>query len=298
MSQILSVGTVTYNNRPEQIEHLLISIEAAAEQLQQDLGYKTRLHTIDNGGDSAVELQYAAHRFHGFTLNKIPPQGNTGFASSTNLLMNAAFKSFDCHAFVTVNPDGVLARDCLSRMLARQLAENNAIVEARQFPEEHPKEYEQSTGKTNWTSGACLLLSRTVYESVHGFDPGFFMYMEDVDLAWRARVRGFNTLLCDDALFGHPVLGRTNTRTALEQQFRSALYLGQKWHARTFVEWVKAEMLKQGLATTSELAALTVANETKLTAPEWQKWMPSALSSETFRPDFEHFFAFATTRWN
>ncbi|MBY0550125.1 MAG: hypothetical protein K2W95_22810 [Candidatus Obscuribacterales bacterium] len=297
MSQVLSVGTVTYNNSPEQIEHLLISLDAAAEQLNKDLGYKTRLHTIDNGNDSAIDVQCAAHRFHSFTLHKNPPQGNTGFASSTNLLMTAAFKSFDCHAFVTINPDGVLARDCLSRMLARQLAEGNAIVEGRQFPEEHPKEYEPSTGKTSWTSGACLLLPRNVYESLHGFDPGFFMYMEDVDLAWRARARGVKTLLCDDALFGHPVVGRTNTRTALEQQFRSALYLGQKWQSKTFVEWVKAEMLKQGLTTPGELAALTVANETKLTAPEWQKWMPSEPGTEETSTDFEHFFAFAVTRW-
>jgi N-acetylglucosaminyl-diphospho-decaprenol L-rhamnosyltransferase len=37
----------------------------------------------------------------------------------------------------------------------------------------------------DWVSGACFLVRRSAWDSVAGFDPAYFMYMEDVDLCWR-----------------------------------------------------------------------------------------------------------------
>ncbi|MFR9806333.1 glycosyltransferase family 2 protein [Pseudonocardia sp. RS010] len=36
-----------------------------------------------------------------------------------------------------------------------------------------------------WLSGSCLLVRRTAFDSVDGFDPRYFMYFEDVDLGDR-----------------------------------------------------------------------------------------------------------------
>lgn len=40
-------------------------------------------------------------------------------------------------------------------------------------------------GPCDWASGACLLVSRPLLDRLGGFDDGFFMYCEDVDLCCR-----------------------------------------------------------------------------------------------------------------
>jgi N-acetylglucosaminyl-diphospho-decaprenol L-rhamnosyltransferase len=52
-------------------------------------------------------------------------------------------------------------------------------------------------------SGACFLLRRQAWEELGGFDEGFFLWYEDVDLAKRLHDAGYRNLVAGSARVGH-----------------------------------------------------------------------------------------------
>jgi GT2 family glycosyltransferase len=41
-----------------------------------------------------------------------------------------------------------------------------------------------------WASGACLLVRRTTWQALKGFEPAFFAHMEEIDFCWRLQNAG------------------------------------------------------------------------------------------------------------
>jgi len=56
-------------------------------------------------------------------------------------------------------------------------------------------------------SGACFVVRRETWERIGGFDEGFFLWYEDVDLARRLRDAGFRNLVAGSARVGHAGAG-------------------------------------------------------------------------------------------
>jgi N-acetylglucosaminyl-diphospho-decaprenol L-rhamnosyltransferase len=58
-------------------------------------------------------------------------------------------------------------------------------------------------GEVPWVVGACFLVRRTAWDVIGGFDPGYFLYFEDVDLCWRLRQAGWRTYLDTEVTVNH-----------------------------------------------------------------------------------------------
>lgn len=102
---------------------------------------------------------------------------------------------------VTVcDPDGAPARGNRRRdpLLRRALASLSGLsrMEAR-WPALQGVEMPPPTGgeppveRVDAVSGACMALPRAVFERVGGFDEGYFLHVEDLDLCRRVRDAGF-----------------------------------------------------------------------------------------------------------
>jgi N-acetylglucosaminyl-diphospho-decaprenol L-rhamnosyltransferase len=65
----------------------------------------------------------------------------------------------------------------------------------------------ESEREVDWVSGAAMMMRREVFNQVGGFDEGFFMYLEDVDLCARVREAGWTALYYPGAVMMHHVAG-------------------------------------------------------------------------------------------
>lgn len=273
----LVIGVVTFNNSQAQLARLSRSIELAIRNIGE-AAVKIDLYVIDNGRESVWPESILRPR-------RFETQGNIGFGRGMNILMTEAFAVEETEWFLCLNPDGVMHHGALKELLSSSRMHPDSLIEARQFPEEHVKPYDPRTLETPWASGACLLMRRRIFESIGGFDPSFFMYLEDIDLSWRARSAGFSIRVSPNALFGHAVLHRQPDSNIDKSFLLSGRYLAFKWKNSEFFKWAERELVKrkhyQSRAELPELAGLD-ATSTELNIE---------LS------DFKHYFHFSPPRW-
>jgi N-acetylglucosaminyl-diphospho-decaprenol L-rhamnosyltransferase len=67
-------------------------------------------------------------------------------------------------------------------------------------------------GTIDWVSGTAMLLRRTAFDAVGGFDEDYFMYVEDVDLCWRLRKLHWRVAVAEKALVTHHIGGSSEQR--------------------------------------------------------------------------------------
>ena len=62
---------------------------------------------------------------------------------------------------------------------------------------------ESDTNEVDSVSGAFLMISKTLFENINGFDESFFMYGEDLDLCYRVKEKGYKVVYYSDAVITH-----------------------------------------------------------------------------------------------
>jgi hypothetical protein len=158
------------------------------------------LWTLDYSSDLKPSLP---DRIDRVTLTTLSRTGNkpTGFAANHNRMFQSRNT---CEDFVILNPDCILAPGAIDQLCSTKARIDRAgIVEGRQWPFEHPKEVDPLTFETPWASGAFCLIDGNFYREAKGMDEGFFMYLEDVDLSWRAWLSDYTVVYEPKSVVAH-----------------------------------------------------------------------------------------------
>lgn len=76
-----------------------------------------------------------------------------------------------------------------------------------------------SERQVDWVSGCCLAVRREAFDAVGGFDPAYFMFVEDVDLCYRLGEAGWRVMFAPVAEVTHAIgasVSRKRFRMAVE----------------------------------------------------------------------------------
>lgn len=113
-----------------------------------------------------------------------------------------------------------------------------------------------------WLSGSCLLVRRSCFQEVGGFDEGYFMYFEDVDLGYRFGLRGWVNRYEPSAKVTHSGAHSTTSTSAsaarmIAEHHRSAKrFIAKKYSGRTL--WPLRMVLTIGLNSRSAILSRRV----------------------------------------
>ena len=213
----LSIVIVSRNTR----ELTLRCLESVGASLA-GAGHSWEAILVDNdSGDGTVAT--VRERFPDVRI--IEAGGNRGFSAGNNLGIAAA----GGRAILLLNPDTEVVGDAIPRLLAGLRADPAVGIIGPQlrYPDGSPQPsrrrfptrltaFVESTlvqqyWRTNrvldryymadrpdaarqevdWLNGACMLVRREVFDRIGGFDEGYFMYSEELDLCERARAAGW-----------------------------------------------------------------------------------------------------------
>lgn len=201
------------------IRHTLLPALAA-----QTLDQPITVHAVNYAASLPLlkDLEIGPAKIRDWSGEK--PAQRFGFGEAMNYLFS---KAEPPDYFLLLNPDTIPDRAALGRLRERFDPRRTGQVEARQWPSEHPKEYDLTTGRTPWASGACTLVNSAMFDAAGGFDPIYFMYCEDVDLSWQSWLQDKEVIYAPEAGVMH--------FTGLLHYRHDRYYLEHFYSARNFL---------------------------------------------------------------
>ncbi|MCH2225221.1 MAG: glycosyltransferase family 2 protein [Crocinitomicaceae bacterium] len=101
-----------------------------------------------------------------------------------------------------------------------------------------------------WTTGACMIIRSSLYHEVSGFDEDFFAHMEEIDLCWRLKRRGFKFKVAPKSVVYH-VGGGTLPYSSPRKtflNFRNNLFMITKNHQGLLLPKILMRLFIDGVA--------------------------------------------------
>lgn len=198
-------------------EKLLQCLDAVVDSLPD----WAELVLVDNASQD-YSAQRAAERHPAITL--LSMDENLGFGGACNLASDLS----ESELLVFLNPDTTV-RDGWLKALIEPFGINEEIgmTTAKVLLEEDPTRLNtagndlhvsglamcrgmgmpsdgfQEPESVAAASGAACAVRRSLYQEVGGFDPDFFLYMDDTDLSLRCRLAGRTILYVPDSVVSH-----------------------------------------------------------------------------------------------
>lgn len=86
-----------------------------------------------------------------------------------------------------------------------------------------------SISKVDWVSGGCMMVNKQIFEKIGGFDTHIFMYMEDMELCFRARQKGYATYFYPFTEVIHASQGSSNRTFAIAHIYEGIVYFYRKY---------------------------------------------------------------------
>ncbi len=196
------------------IAKAVITINTAEPQLTLNDGYRFPIHIIRNTEPK------------GFGANH-----------------NAAFQQCGTDWFLVLNPDLRFSTDPIAPLLAQAdpatgLLAPRVIEPGKQAPEPHRRLLTPAElilrrmrppavlAKPDWVAGMFMLFRASAFRQVAGFDPRYFMYVEDADICARLKLAGWQLCAVDSVRVTH------DARRASWRDRRALI-----WHVTSLLKW-------------------------------------------------------------
>ena len=231
------------------LELCLQSVQLATRSINAEI------IVVDNGS-SDDSCRMVKEKFPGIVL--IENQENFGFSKGNNIGVAKANGYYVC----ILNPDTVVAEDTFTKLLKfADSLKNIGIVGCKLIdgtgkflPESkrniptpavaikkifgNSKAYyanhlnADETGNVDVLVGAFMLIKRSVYEQLSGFDEDYFMYGEDIDLSYRVKMAGYKNYYNPQTTVLHFKGESTLKDQVYAERFYGAMHIFYKKHFR------------------------------------------------------------------
>ena len=135
---------------------------------------------------------------------------NFGYAKANNIGAEIAEGEF----LFFLNPDTKVEEKCVEILLnSSQKNKDTGIWACRQFSYDGKIFLNDGVGydflgcpligKIFYADGASLFISKELFKDLEGFDESYFVVAEDIDLCWRARIKGYQINCNKEAIIYH-----------------------------------------------------------------------------------------------
>lgn len=191
---------------------------------------------VDNNSEDGLGKEITGVGF-------IQNQENLGFTGGNNIGIRQALKKGADYIFV-LNPDTVVKKDSIEKLVSGLEQTNagiagpkiyfdnsetiwyaggkfdllNVLGSHRGVNEKDRGQYEKIE-ETDYVSGAAMMIKREVLEKVGLFDENFFLYYEDSDLCFRAKIAGFKIMYLPTAIVYHRNAQSTGLGSPLQDYY-------------------------------------------------------------------------------